>query len=110
MAFAARIGKVRMKATGFEFRVIPGTPEPKTDTGSTLLANAKAFAAEPELTGYLIVGLYAPGTFGTAFRWPDDSPIPATLAPSYMAEIVRREMIVCPEAADEFDRRFEWVE
>lgn len=108
---SGRIGKVRMKATGFEFRVIPGVPEPETDFGARLLAAARSMAAHPDMAGYLIVALTDDGAYRCAFRWDDErSPIPRTLMPSYMAEIVRREMITDIEAERVFDDKFEWVE
>jgi hypothetical protein len=108
---SGRIGKVRMKATGLEFRVINGPPDPASDAGANLMANARELAEAEDMTGYLIVSLHAGGGFNTAFRWNDKtSPVPRTLMPSYMAEIIRRELITTIEASDEFDRRFEWVE
>lgn len=106
-----RIGKVRMKNTGFEFRVIEGVPDPETDFGARMLDAARYIAQDDELVGYVVVGLTENGGYRIGFRWDHDrSPIPRTLFPSYMAEVLRREMIVDVEAAEVFDSKFEWVE
>lgn len=106
-----RIGKVKMKDTGFEFRVIPGVPDPETDFGARLLRCARSIGLENNLTGYLVIGLTEDGGFHCGFRWDDErSPIPRTLMPSYMAEVLRRELITDLEAERVFDDKFEWVE
>lgn len=108
---SGRIGKVRMKATGFEFRVIPGVGDPATDFGARLLKCSRAIADDDNLVGYVVVGLTEDGGYRCGFRWDDDrSPIPRTLLPSYIEEVLRREMVTGPEAADVFDSKFEWVE
>jgi len=108
---SGRIGKVRMKATGFEFRIIPGTPDPETDFGARLLKASRDIASDRNLAGYVVLGLTQDGGFRCGFRWDDDrSPIPRTLMPSYIAEVFRRELITDIEAERVFDDKFEWVE
>ena len=106
-----RIGKVRMKETGFEFRVINGPPEPESDFGARLLSAARDIAADDGLAGYVVIGLTEDGGYRCGFRWDDArSPIPRTLMPAYMAELVRREMITDVEAERVSQENFEWVE
>jgi len=106
-----RIGRVRMKDTGFEFRVIPGVVDPETDMGARLLGSARHISQSDDLSGYLVIAFTESGAYQSAFRWDDDrSPIPRSLMPSYVAELVRREMITDIEAEQIFDSKFEWVE
>jgi len=107
---SGRIGKVRMKETGFEFRVMQGPPEPESDFGARMMACARAISSDPDLVGYVVIGL-TPDAYRCGFRWDDEhSSIPRTLFPAYMAEVLRREMLTGPEAASVFDEKFEWVE
>lgn len=111
MTSGGRIGKVKMKASGFEFRVIEGVPDPETDFGARLIKCSRSIAQERGLVGYVVVGLTVDGAYRCGFLWDDDrSPIPRTLFPSYMAEVLRREMITDMDAAQVFDDKFEWVE
>ena len=111
MMNGGKIGKVRMKATGFEFRVIHGPPEPQDDMGATLMRQARMIADTDDVAGVLVIGLTKDGGYQAGFRWDDTaSPIPRTLMPSYVAEIVRREMITDVEAERVFHDNFQWVE
>lgn len=106
-----RIGKVRLKANGFEFRVIDGPPDPGNDMGAHLLRCSRSIAAEDGLCGVMILAVTEDGGYHSAFRWDDGkSPIPRTLMPSYVAEIVRRELITDIEAERVFHENFEWVD
>lgn len=106
-----RIGKVRMKESGFEFRVINGVADPESAFGARLMDNARTIGSDTALAGYLVVGLTEDGGYRCGFRWDDEkSPIPRTLMPAYVAEIVRRELITDVEAEQIFDSKFEWVE
>lgn len=106
-----RIGKVRMKATGFEFRVIPGVSEPDSDVGVHMMRCARDIGTSKGLAGHIVIGVTEDGGFRCGFRWDDSrSPVPRTLIPAYVAEILRRELIVGPETEDTFHRNFEWVE
>lgn len=108
---SGRIGKVRMKDTGFEFRVIHGPPEPENDMGATMMRHARQISQWPGLVGTMMVGVFDDGATSVAFRWNDEScPIPRSLLPSWMAEIVRRELITDIEAEKVFHENFEWVD
>lgn len=107
---SGRIGKVRMKATGFEFRVITGPADPENDYGARLLKCARNIGQDRNLVGFVVIGL-TPDSYRCGFRWDDaQSTVPRTLFPSYMAELLRREMLTGPEAEAVFDDKFEWVE
>ena len=107
---SGRIGKVRMKATGFEFRVIQGTPDPENDFGARMMSCAREISTDDDLVGYMVIGLTENG-YRCGFRWDDSkSTIPRTLFPAYIAELVRREILTAPEAKNVFYDNFEWVE
>ena len=107
---AGRIGKVRMKATGFEFRVIDGPRDPDNDAGASMIRHARKVAEWPEMTGSIVIGVFKDGTTSVGFRWSDDCVVPRALAPSWIAEIVRREMVTAVEADAVFHENFQWVE
>lgn len=111
MANGGRIGKVRMKDTGFEFRVLPGPAEPENDMGATMMRHARSISQWPGMAGTIVIGVFEDGATSVAFRWDDDrARIPRSLIPSWLAEIVRREMITDVEAEKVFHENFEWVD
>ena len=100
-----------MKDTGFEFRVIQGPPEPENDMGATLIRHARKVAEWSNLAGTMVIGIFEDGATSVAFRWDDDRcPVPRSLAPAWIAEIVRRELVTSVEAENTFHDIFEWVE
>ena len=115
--FAARIGRIRMKAGGADIRLIGH----KIDNGNgedwrgSILANARAIAdtatdAEP-LAGYFVMGIFKGGSTSTGWRYdPEASAVPRALFPAFAAEIIRRDMITEREARTVFDEMFEWQE
>lgn len=108
---SGRIGKVRMKETGFEFRVIPGVESPTDDFGATMIRHAREIATAESVAGFIILGVSEDGGYRCGFRWDDArSPMPRTLVPSYVAEVLRRELITDVSAETVFDQKFEWVE
>ena len=107
---AGRIGRVRMKATGFEFRVIDGPADPENDVGASMIRHARKVAEWPELTGSIVIGVFKDGATSVGFRWSDDCAVPRALAPAFVAEIVRREMVTAIEADAVFHENFQWVE
>lgn len=110
MRNAGRIGKVRMKETGFEFRVIDGPVEPENDVGASMVRHARKVAEWPDMTGSIVIGVFKDGATSVGFRWSDDCVVPRSLAPAWIAEIVRREMVTAIEADAVFHENFQWVE
>jgi hypothetical protein len=111
MRNAGRIGKVRMKATGFEFRVIEGPAEPENDMGAAIMRHAREIGQWPKLAGTIVIGVFEDGKTSVGFRWDDErSPVPRSLMPAWIAEFVRRELVTVPEAAEVFHDNFQWVE
>ena len=107
---AGRIGKVRMKATGFEFRVIDGPAEPENDMGATMMRHAREIGQWPGMTGSIVIGVFDDGTTAVGIRWSDECAVPKALVPSWMAEIVRRDLITSAKADAVFHENFKWVE
>lgn len=113
--FRARIGRVRMKDGGAVVRVLDrklDSPNGENWRGK-IMENARAVASfdqeGSELVGYLLLGIYSDGQSSFGFRYDAERcPIPRSLIPSWIAEIVRRDMITVPEAADKFNEMFEW--
>ena len=112
---AARIGRIRMKAGGAEVRVIH--QERKDDSGKEnwrgqIIEGARRIAnfseADSELVGYFVIGLYSDGSSSTGWRYDAKrSPIPRALMPSYVAELIRRDMVTQVEAVEVFNRKSE---
>jgi hypothetical protein len=114
--FRARIGRIRMKNGGADVRVI----DRKIDSGDgqdwrgSIQANARKIAemgteADP-LVGYVVLGIFAEGGASMGYRYDfDRAPIPRMLLPAWIAELIRRDMLVNPEARDVFNEMFEWV-
>lgn len=111
--FRARIGRVRMKNGGADVRVLEGarsdwqgeeTPE------ATLLRSAREIAAEGPVAAFVIVTFGPDGRTCFNSRFTDESPITRSLMPTYVAELVRRYVIVQEEARARFDDMFQWVE
>lgn len=108
---SGRIGKVRMKDTGFEFRVIEGPKDPANDMGATMMRHARHISRWPDLVGSIVIGVHSDGKTSVAFRWDDEGcQIPRALVPSWLAEIARRELITDIEAESVFNDMFQWVE
>lgn len=83
------------------------------DWRGTILKAAKGVVShatdEQPLVGYFIMGIFADGTTSTGFRYdPSRCVIPRALMPAWVAEVIRRDMITEPEAADKFNEMFEW--
>lgn len=108
---SGRIGKVTMKETGFSFRVIDGPADPDNDMGAAMMRHARTISSWPGLVGTIVIGVFEDSKTSVAFRWDDErSPVPRTLVPSWISEIVRREMVTGQEAESVFDNKFELVE
>lgn len=114
--FRARISRVRMKNGGADVRVLNRkSANGEEDWRGTIVANARTIAeqatTDAPLVGYVVVGLYADGASSVGFRYDlKRCPVPRTVIPAWIAEIIRRDMITAPEAAEVFDNKFEWVD
>jgi hypothetical protein len=102
---AVRIGKIRLKSGGAEIRVLNrAAPNPDGQNWrGELLRDARKIGemGEPgsDLVGFVIVGVFSDGTSTIGARWDKARcPIPKALLPSWVAEVLRRDMITTCEA------------
>jgi hypothetical protein len=106
-----------MKNGGADVRVFnrePINPEGENWRGK-LVEHARGIAEaateDDPLVGFFIIGMFGKGTTATGFRYdPQLSPIPRAMMPAYIAEIVRRDVLMAGEARDVFNEMFEWRE
>lgn len=115
MSFAARISRVRMKDGGADVHVLNNKrmDDGGEDWRGSIVKNARVTAdmetPDAPLVGYLMVGIYADGCTSTSFRYDSEQcPIPRALLPSWVAEVVRRDILMDGEARNVFNEMFEW--
>lgn len=115
--FKARIRRVRMKAGGADVHVIDRQPVnlDGEDWRGRLTLDSRDIGGlgteDCPLVGYFVMGIFADGATSTGYRYDSARcPIPRTLMPTWIAEIVRRDMITAPDTAELFDAKFEWKE
>jgi len=109
---AARIGRIRMKTGGAEVRVLRN--ERKDADGrenwcGEVVRSAKAVASfsEPgaELCGFVVIGLYTDGMHSMGYRLDEKrSVVPGPLLPSYVAELIRQDIVTRRKFDDMFER------
>lgn len=111
--FAARISRVRMKSGGADVVVIDGSPlvgEYIAIRGDMQNAVRQIIANAEEIGGYVMIAFETDGSHHICHRLDDDCPIPRTLLPAYVTEIVRRTCIGQYDAEAKFHELFEWQE
>ena len=96
-----RIGRFRLKSGGAWVSVLPQSNA--SETAQRLIRNARAISEYEGLSGYFVIGLFKDGTYSISFQIDEDGVIPPTLAPSYVADIVRRATATRAEIIDMFD-------
>jgi len=113
-----RLRTIRYKDGRAPLTVLHNRPAPngENDWRGKLIENAKAIAELGEedsaLCGYVVLGIYADGKTSLGFRYDSRQrhSIPRTMIPSWIAEVVRRDIVAGPEARAVFDDMFQWVE
>lgn len=110
--FAVRLRRVKVKGGG-DFTVLRSKEgvDGGLDWRGSLVANAKAMAdcGDEQITAYFAVVLYGDGRYRCAYRYDRETcPIPLTVMPTYLAEAIRRDVIIEPDAARKFNEMFEW--
>lgn len=109
---AARIGKIRMKAGGAEVRVLrrdlPNNQGTENYSGKIIeCARNIAGYGQPgsELTGFVVLGLYADGATSIGWRYDATaSVVPRAMLPGWVSEVLRRDIITHVEAAETYNR------
>lgn len=103
----ARIGTVRFKDGRAPLRILRtptrlglgGRPE---NWNGKIVEHARAIAEEKPIVGYVIVAVYADGSNNSASRIDNEAcPVPTTLWPAYVEEVVRRVTVIRAEIEDE---------
>lgn len=109
----ARIGRVHLKG-GAQLHVLKReTPDAggKENWRGEIVDHARRIAAmsEPgsELTGFMVVGVFSNGLNSFGFRLSPACPIPVTLWPAWISEIVRKRVVMGDEAEEVFNEMFE---
>ena len=114
--FRARIGRVRMKNGGADIHVLDRNDDNDGENWrGKIIEHARQIAEQGEpdssLSGFLVIGFFSDGRTSTGFRYDKDRcPIPRALMPSWIAEIIRRDMITGAEAEYTFNQMYEWRE
>jgi hypothetical protein len=111
--FRARIGRIRMKNGGADVRVLnrePINPDGE-DWRGKIVANARTISEQGSLAGFVVVGFFEDGTYSIGYRYdPPRCPVPRTLIPAWIEDMLRPDMLMNVEAREVFNEMFEWVE
>jgi len=101
----ARIGKIRLKAGGAEVRVLNRAVRSDGENWRGLIVRHAREIAEhqprQEMVGFVIVAMFSDGGYSSSSRMDADATIGRTLLPSYVAEVVRRDVLIEPIADGE---------
>lgn len=102
---AARIGKIKLKSGGAEVRVLHrDAPNLNGDNWrGDIVRHAREIAGlgspGSDLVGFVVIGLFSDGCSSLGYAWDKDRvPVPRTLLPAYVAEVIRRDLITSNEA------------
>lgn len=91
---------------------LDGDAEDPENYRGVIVGHARSMAEQSEsgseLAGFVVIGMYSDGRSSLGWRMPDN--IPSCLAPAYVAELIRRDIVTGREAEYVFDNKFEWVE
>lgn len=100
-----RIGKIRLKAGGAEVRVLNRSVRNDGENWRGLIVRHAREIAEhqpkQEMVGFVIVAMFDDGGYSTSVRVDGSAKISRTLLPSYVAEVVRRDVLMEPIADGE---------
>lgn len=101
----ARIGKIKLKSGGAEIRVLHRDAQNLEGENwrGDLIRHARTISEHDDdksaLVGFVIVGLFDDGATSVGYRWDKERvPVPRTLMPAYVAEVIRRDLITECEA------------
>lgn len=113
--FRARIGRVRMKNGGADVRVLNREPinADGEDWRGKIVSNARGVADQATdkapLVGFVVLGFFADGGYSLGYRYDyENCPVPRTLIPAWVEDVLRRDMIMKIEARETFEEMFEW--
>ena len=104
-----RIGRVRMKNGGADVRVLhtPVREDDGENWNGKMIANARHLADFGPVASYVVVAVYEDGTYALGWRGdPELTRIPRMAWPSFVAEIMRREIITAEEVRHVIDNEY----
>lgn len=106
--FAARIRSVRSK-DGKVVALHNPMPNDGENWRGKMIEHAKGIAEnEGNIDGFIVLALWDDGKRSLGYRM--SSRIPREFLPSYIAEIVRTDIVTEWQAENTFNDKFEWVE
>ena len=101
----ARIGKIKLKTGGAEVRVLDRQLRNDGENWRGLTIRHARMIAEhqpdEEMVGFVVVAMFSDGGYSSSSRMDADATIGRTLLPSYVAEVVRRDVLMEPIADGE---------
>lgn len=99
----ARIGKIRLKAGGAEVRLLRRDVRPDGENYQGLIIKHARMIAEnePDMVGFVVVGIFADGSYDCGLRLDADAVIGRTMLPSYVADVLRRAVLIEPAVQGE---------
>ena len=91
----ARIGKVTLKASGTEVRVLHrDLPNDGENWRGTIVQHARSVAEQDgQMIGFVVVGFFADGGYSYGCRLDGAAALGLTMLPAYVAEIIRRDSL-----------------
>ncbi len=99
---AARIGKIRLKSGGAEVRLLrQQTREDGENYRGLIIEHARMVAEytpQAEMVGFVLIGLFSDGSYSSSTRLDASAALGRTMLPSYIAEVVRRDVLMEPIA------------
>lgn len=104
MSAHCRIGRVRLKAGGAAVRVLH-RPE-IAENGGELMEHARLLACGDRPINFVVLSWTDDGAYSMGARLRDDSSIPLTLLPSWVAEAVRRELVTSRQVRQIVDAEY----
>lgn len=103
-----RIGKIKLKAGGAEVRILERPLQHAPDScAGTMLRHARALAEEDEggeMVAMMVVAIWRHGGHSFGYRYDEDCPVSRKLLPSYVAEMVRADLVTDAIAVNVFNR------
>ena len=106
MSAHCRIGRVRMKDGGADVRVLPGSPT--GERAQLLMRHARILATQTDaIAGFVVIAWDRDGAYQVGFDASgSDNPIPRTLLPTWVAEVLRREAVTTQQIHDVLERDY----
>lgn len=99
-----RIGRVKMKNGGADVHIFPC--QKRSEVADSLVRNAREMSEDDQIEGYFVITLLEHGQYNLAFRLSRDGYLTPTMAPAYIAEVVRRATATRQEIQDIIDELF----